>query len=194
MIYRSQRLDSVAKLQYILMNVLGGTCILAALVPLPSALKIAAVSITFGITAGLWGLAPDHPGVAEERPRGGGRMSEQHELEIDAPANPEARPPKLGASVLTVGLVTIAFGSVFSLVGQGPVAVLLLAVVSLVAIVSGVAGFYSDSELLFPPGVTATRISGQASSVFAGPPCRHCRTHRFHHRHPAAPRLLETGI
>jgi hypothetical protein len=56
----------------------------------------------------------------------------------------------LGAYFLTVGLVSIAFGSVFSLVFSGVVAVLLLAVVVGIAILSVAVGFYSDSELLFP--------------------------------------------
>lgn len=54
MIDRFQRLDPVARLQYTLMIVLGGTCLVAALAPLPSDVKIAAVSVTFGITVGLW--------------------------------------------------------------------------------------------------------------------------------------------
>jgi hypothetical protein len=54
MIDRFQRLDPVAKLQYTLMIILGGACILAAFAPLPSELKVAAVSVTFGITVGLW--------------------------------------------------------------------------------------------------------------------------------------------
>jgi hypothetical protein len=77
-------------------------------------------------------------------------MSEQHEAEIDAPETQEARPPNLAAYFLTVGLVTISFGSVFSLVFSGLVVVLLLAVVVLVGLVSVAAGLYSDSELLFP--------------------------------------------
>jgi hypothetical protein len=54
MIDRFQRLDPVAKLQYTLMIILGGTSILAALAPLPPKLKVAAVSVAFGITVGLW--------------------------------------------------------------------------------------------------------------------------------------------
>lgn len=56
----------------------------------------------------------------------------------------------LGAYFLTVGLVTIAFGSVFTLVFSGIVVALLLAVVVGVAIISVSAGLYSDSKLLFP--------------------------------------------
>lgn len=77
-------------------------------------------------------------------------MTEPHEAEIDAPETQEQTPPNLGAYFLTVGLVTIAFGAIFSLVFSGLVAALLLAVVVVVAVVSVGAGLYTDSELLFP--------------------------------------------
>jgi Flp pilus assembly protein TadB len=77
-------------------------------------------------------------------------MSEQQEAETSGPEAQEAGTPNLAAYFLTVGLVTVAFGSVFSLVFSGLVAVLLIAVVALVALVSVAAGLYSDSELLFP--------------------------------------------
>lgn len=77
-------------------------------------------------------------------------MTEQQEADVDTPLAAEEERVNLGAYFLTVGLVSISFGSVFSLVFSGVVAVLLLAVVVLVAIVSLAAGFYSDTDLLFP--------------------------------------------
>lgn len=54
MIGRLKKLDPAARLQYSLMIVLGSVCLLAALAPIDSEVKIAAVSVTFGITVGLW--------------------------------------------------------------------------------------------------------------------------------------------
>ncbi|MEF8775015.1 MAG: hypothetical protein V5A43_00740 [Haloarculaceae archaeon] len=54
MIDRYERLDRATRLQYALMIILGGVCILAALAPITYDVKVAAVSVTFGITAGLW--------------------------------------------------------------------------------------------------------------------------------------------
>lgn len=51
---RLAQLDPVARLQYGLMIVLGSLCLLAALAPIGYELKVAAVSVTFGITVGLW--------------------------------------------------------------------------------------------------------------------------------------------
>ena len=75
----------------------------------------------------------------------------QQQMDVESGAR-ETRDeqPNLAAYFLTVGLVTIAFGSVFSLVFSGIVFVLLLAVVVVVAIISVAAGLYSDRNLLFP--------------------------------------------
>ena len=54
MLNRFQRLDRPTKLQYTLMIILGTTCLLAALAPITYDVKVAAVSVTFGITVGLW--------------------------------------------------------------------------------------------------------------------------------------------
>ncbi|MEF8775016.1 MAG: hypothetical protein V5A43_00745 [Haloarculaceae archaeon] len=78
-------------------------------------------------------------------------MSEQMQGNADAREARENPPPNLGAYFLTVGLVTIAFGSIFSLVFSGAVTLILLAVVGGVAIISVVAGVYTDTNLLFPP-------------------------------------------
>lgn len=58
--------------------------------------------------------------------------------------------PNLAAYFLTVGLVSISFGSVFSLVFSGIVGLLLLGVVVGVALLSVAVGFYTDNNLLFP--------------------------------------------
>lgn len=78
-------------------------------------------------------------------------MSQQVDVDTDAREFREDRPPNLGAYFLTVGLVSIAFGSIFSLVFSGIVTLLLLAVVIAVALISVVAGLYTDRDLLFPP-------------------------------------------
>lgn len=54
MFNRIERLGRVARLQYTLMILLGSTCLLAALAPITYEVKIAAVAVTFGITAGIW--------------------------------------------------------------------------------------------------------------------------------------------
>ena len=54
MIDRLERLDPVTRLQYGLMVLLGAACILAAIAPISYDVKVAAVSVTFGITVGLW--------------------------------------------------------------------------------------------------------------------------------------------
>jgi hypothetical protein len=54
MIDRLERLDPVTRLQYGLMVILGTACILAAIAPITYDVKVAAVSVTFGITVGLW--------------------------------------------------------------------------------------------------------------------------------------------
>lgn len=77
-------------------------------------------------------------------------MSQPRDAERDARVAQGDERANLGAYFLTVGLVSISFGSVFSLVFSGVVAVLLLAVVVGIGIISVAAGFYSDSDLLFP--------------------------------------------
>ena len=47
-------MDRLTKIQYALMAVFGLACIVAALAPLQQNLRIAAVSMTFGLTVGLW--------------------------------------------------------------------------------------------------------------------------------------------
>jgi len=54
MIDRAQRLDRASKIQYALMIALGSACFAAALAPMGEELKIAAVSLCFGVTSGLW--------------------------------------------------------------------------------------------------------------------------------------------
>ncbi|WP_174182920.1 hypothetical protein [Halococcoides cellulosivorans] len=54
MIDRARSLDRASSIQYALMIVLGSACFVAALAPIGNELKIAAVSLFFGITAGLW--------------------------------------------------------------------------------------------------------------------------------------------
>jgi heme/copper-type cytochrome/quinol oxidase subunit 4 len=77
-------------------------------------------------------------------------MSQQQNVATDTAEAREKSQPNLAAYFLTVGLVTIAFGSVFSLVFSGTVTLVLVAVVIAVAIISVAAGLYSDSDLLFP--------------------------------------------
>jgi hypothetical protein len=77
-------------------------------------------------------------------------MNQQIDVDMDARETRDDPQPNLGAYFLTVGLVSIAFGSVFSLVFSGIVTLLLLAVVIGVAIISVAAGLYSESDLLFP--------------------------------------------
>lgn len=70
MIDRFQRLDRATRLQYTLMIILGSACLLVALSPITYDVKVAAVSVTFGITVGLWVshlitvVLPRRPGVA----------------------------------------------------------------------------------------------------------------------------------
>lgn len=47
-------MDRVTRIHYGLMGVFGVTCIGTALAPLQQDLQIAAISVTFGITIGLW--------------------------------------------------------------------------------------------------------------------------------------------
>ncbi|MEF8777599.1 MAG: hypothetical protein V5A36_01675 [Natronomonas sp.] len=47
-------MDRLTKTQYGLMAVFGLACIVAALAPLQQNIRIAAVSMTFGLTVGLW--------------------------------------------------------------------------------------------------------------------------------------------
>lgn len=54
MIDRLERLDSVTRLQYGLMIIVGSACLIAAIAPINYELKVAAVSVTFGFTVGLW--------------------------------------------------------------------------------------------------------------------------------------------
>lgn len=54
MIDRVRHLDRASRIQYALMIVLGTACFGAAVAPLGSDLQIAAVSLFFGLTAGLW--------------------------------------------------------------------------------------------------------------------------------------------
>lgn len=77
-------------------------------------------------------------------------MTETPDADVETAVTQEEERPNLGAYFLTVGLVSIAFGSVFSLVFSGVVALLLLAVVIGVAVISVAAGFYSGTDLLFP--------------------------------------------
>ena len=77
-------------------------------------------------------------------------MSQPRDAELDARGAQEDEQANLGAYFLTVGLVSISFGAVFSLVFSGIVAVLLLAVVVAVAVISVAAGLYTDTDLLFP--------------------------------------------
>lgn len=77
-------------------------------------------------------------------------MSQQQNVATDTAEAREKSQPNLAGYFLTVGLVTIAFGSVFSLVFSGTVTLVLVAVVIAVAIISVAAGLYSDSDLLFP--------------------------------------------
>jgi len=59
-------------------------------------------------------------------------------------------PQNLGAYLLTVGMVTIAFGALFTLVFSDLVALLLVGAVAVVALISVAAGLSTDSNLLFP--------------------------------------------
>ena len=77
-------------------------------------------------------------------------MNPPRDAELDARATQDDEQVNLGAYFLTVGLVSISFGAVFSLVFSGIVALLLLAVVVGVAIISVAAGLYTDTDLLFP--------------------------------------------
>ena len=77
-------------------------------------------------------------------------MNPPRDAELDARATQDDEQVSLGAYFLTVGLVSISFGAVFSLVFSGIVALLLLAVVVGVAIISVAAGLYTDTDLLFP--------------------------------------------
>jgi fatty acid desaturase len=77
-------------------------------------------------------------------------MNPPRDAELDARATQDDEQANLGAYFLTVGLVSISFGAVFSLVFSGIVALLLLAVVVGVAIISVAAGLYTDTDLLFP--------------------------------------------
>lgn len=47
-------MDRLTKMQYGLMIVFGGACVVLALSPLQEQIRIAAVSMTFGLTVGLW--------------------------------------------------------------------------------------------------------------------------------------------
>ncbi|AWB26962.1 hypothetical protein [Halococcoides cellulosivorans] len=61
-------------------------------------------------------------------------------------------PSNTGAYLLTVGMVTIAFGALFTLVFSDLVALLLVGAVAVVALISVAAGLSTDSNLLFPQG------------------------------------------
>lgn len=54
MIDRLERLDPAARIQYTLMILLGSACLVAAFAPIQYDVRVAAVSVTFGITVGLW--------------------------------------------------------------------------------------------------------------------------------------------
>ena len=47
-------MDRLTRIQYGLMIVFGGACVVLALSPLPQEIRVAAVSMTFGLTVGLW--------------------------------------------------------------------------------------------------------------------------------------------
>lgn len=47
-------MDRLTRIQYGLMIVFGGGCVVLALSPLPQEIRVAAVSMTFGLTVGLW--------------------------------------------------------------------------------------------------------------------------------------------
>ncbi|PSP44481.1 hypothetical protein BRC68_02995 [Halobacteriales archaeon QH_6_64_20] len=54
MIEQLKRVDRQTRVQYGLMIVFGGLCLVAALAPLDDLTRTAAVGTTFGFTAGLW--------------------------------------------------------------------------------------------------------------------------------------------
>ena len=54
MIEQFKRVDRQTRVQYGLMVIFGGLCLLAALAPLGDPTRIAVVGTTFGFTAGLW--------------------------------------------------------------------------------------------------------------------------------------------
>ncbi|PSP63863.1 hypothetical protein BRC77_05510 [Halobacteriales archaeon QH_8_64_26] len=54
MIEQLKRVDRQTRVQYGLMVIFGGLCLLAALAPLGDPTRIAVVGTTFGFTAGLW--------------------------------------------------------------------------------------------------------------------------------------------
>jgi len=54
MIDQLKRIDRQTRVQYGLMVIFGGLCLVAALAPLDDLTRTAAVGTTFGFTAGLW--------------------------------------------------------------------------------------------------------------------------------------------
>jgi hypothetical protein len=54
MIDQLKRIDRETRVQYGLMLIFGGLCLVAALAPLDQLTRVAAVGATFGFTAGLW--------------------------------------------------------------------------------------------------------------------------------------------
>jgi len=51
---RVRRMDQVTRVQYVLMVLFGGSCLVAAVAPLAPDINIVLVGVLFGITAGLW--------------------------------------------------------------------------------------------------------------------------------------------